>query len=240
MGKKKQLAILVLALLCIAGGGFYLFSSGFFAACTSPEAMRAYIDRSAPYAHLFFFLLQFLSVVLAPIPSNISAAAGGMLFGTWTAFWLTFSAVVVGSLSVFWLARTLGQNFADRIVSRRLSQKYQDVIRSKTSVFLLLAFLFPFFPDDILCILAGLTKITFRKFTVIVLLARPWGLLFASALGGASFSIPLWGMALIALAGGFLFVLGMKYGNRVEASILNRLHTHRNTKQSTQLPEHNL
>ncbi len=54
-------------------------------------------------------------------------------------------------------------------------------------MFLTLAFLFPFFPDDLLCILAGLSSLSFRCFAVIVLLARPWGLLFASALGGAAF-----------------------------------------------------
>ena len=62
-----------------------------------------------------------------------------------------------------------------------------------------------------------------RRFLIIVLLTRPWGLLFASALGGASFSIPWWGMALIGVGGLRLFILGMKYGDRVEESILHRL-----------------
>ncbi|MFR1803987.1 MAG: hypothetical protein ACLSWS_18395 [Faecalispora jeddahensis] len=54
----------------------------------------------------------------------------------------------------------------------------------------------------------------------IILCTRPWGLLFASALGDASFSIPAWGMALIGAAGLLLFLLGMKYGDRAEAAIL--------------------
>ena len=45
-------------------------------AVRSLEALRAYIAGFAPYSHLLFFLVQFLSVVLAPIPSNITAAAG--------------------------------------------------------------------------------------------------------------------------------------------------------------------
>ena len=109
------------------------------------------------------------------------------------------------------------------MVGERVSAKYLDVIHAKTDVFLVLAFLFPFFPDDLLCILAGLTSISLRRFFFIALLTRPWGLLFASALGGASFSIPVWGMALIGVAGAALFLLGMKYGDRVEASILRAL-----------------
>lgn len=174
-------------------------------------------------SHLCFFLVQFLSVVLAPIPSNITALVGGVMFGTWLSFFLTFAAVLLGSLLVFVLARNLGQSFVNRVVGERVSAKYLDVIHAKTDVFLVLAFLFPFFPDDLLCILAGLTSISLRRFFFIALLTRPWGLLFASALGGASFSIPVWGMALIGVAGAALFLLGMKYGDRVEASILRAL-----------------
>ena len=103
-----------------------------------------------------------------------------------------------------------------------MSEKYLDVIRRKRDVFLALAFLFPFFPDDVLCILAGLTDISFRRFAVLVLLTRPWGLLVSCAVGSSAVSI-LWGMALLGLAGLAVFLLSMKYGDRIEAAILEKL-----------------
>lgn len=227
MKNRQKLITLAAAVLLLGAGGWFLYSSGFFRAAGSLEGLRAYIDRFAPYSHLLFFLVQFLSVVLAPIPSNITAAAGGLLFGTWPAFVITFGAVAAGSLLVFWLARALGRDFADRVVSRKLSEKYQDVLRAKAPVFLVLAFLFPFFPDDVLCILAGLTKLSFGHFAAIVLLTRPWGLLFASALGGSTLSLPPWVMVPIGLVGAALFLLGMKYGDRLEASVLRRLRARR-------------
>lgn len=223
MNDRQKFLILVFTLLLLAGGGWFLYHSGFFQAARSLDGLRTYILRFAPYSHLLFFLVQFLSVVLAPIPSNITAAAGGLIFGTWPAFLLTFGAVFVGSLLVFWLARVLGRDFADRLVSRRLSEKYQSLLRIKGPVFLVLAFLFPFFPDDMLCILAGLTDLPFGRFTLIVLLTRPWGLLFASALGGASLALPPWTMVPIGLAGLALFLLGMKYGDKIEQTVLRRL-----------------
>ena len=219
--RRPLLALAVL--LFLLGGGYVLYRTGFFTAARTLSGLRDYISRSAPYSHLCFFLLQLMSVVLAPIPSNLVAAAGGMLFGARSAFPLTLGAVVSGSLLTFSLARALGREFADRLVSRRLSEKYQDLIRAKTTTFLVLAFLFPFFPDDMLCILAGLTSVSLRRFALIVLLARPWGLLFACALGGASLQIPLWAMLPMGLAGLGLFWLGLKYGDRVEEAILARL-----------------
>lgn len=225
MKKRQKLILLLLTLLLLIGGGWFLFRSGFFQAVHSLDTLRAYIVRFAPYSHLLFFLVQFLSVVLAPIPSNITAAAGGLLFGTWPAFLLTFGAVVIGSLLVFWLARVLGRDFADRLVSRKLSEKYQNVLRTKAPVFLTLAFLFPFFPDDMLCILAGLTGLSFRRFALIVLLARPWGLLFASALGGSTLDLSPWVMVPIGLVGLIIFLLGLKYGDKLEEHLLARLNT---------------
>lgn len=222
MNNQQKLLILTFTLLLLAGGGWFLYRSGFFQAVCSLDALRGYIDRFAPYSYLIFFLVQFLSVVLAPIPSNLTAAAGGVLFGTWPAFLLTFSAVVTGSFLVFWLARVLGRDFTDRFVGQKLSKKYQNVLRAKTPVFLALALLFPFFPDDILCILAGLTSLSFRRFALIVLLTRPWGLLFASALGGATLALPPWTMIPIGLAGLTFFLLGLKYGDRVEELLLRR------------------
>ena len=223
MDKSKRLLCVLLALALVCGGGLFLSRSGFFAACTSPQALQSYINNCAPYSHLAFFLIQFLSVVLAPIPSNISAAAGGVLFGTWTAFFITLLAVMLGSVLVFWLARTLGRGFSDRFVSRHLSEKYRQVIHAKTSAFLALAFLLPYFPDDVLCILAGLSAISFHRFAIIALLTRPWGLLFACALGGASLSVAPWVLVLIGLCGGALFVLGLRYAQRLELAILTWL-----------------
>ena len=84
------------------------------------------------------------------------------------------------------------------------------------------AFLFPFFPDDVLCILAGLTRIPAARFAVIALITRPWGLLFAAAVGSGGISLPVWGWALIAIGGVALFLLGLRYGDAIEERILKK------------------
>ena len=225
MDKQKRTAILLwgFTILLLAVIALLLWRTGFFQAIASEDTLAAYIQAFTPWSHLMYFAVQLFSVILAPIPSNITAAVGGLLFGTLPAFLLTWGAVVLGSLVVFALARSLGQRFVEGLVSRKVSEKYLDLVRRKRDVFLLLAFLFPFFPDDILCILAGLTDISWKRFLVLCLAARPWGLLVACAFGGSALDIPIWAMALIGLAGIAVFLLGMKYGDKLEQAILDRL-----------------
>ncbi|MDE6955974.1 MAG: VTT domain-containing protein [Oscillospiraceae bacterium] len=224
MERRPVKLLLWLLTLAILGGSVWaLYATGFFEAAGSQEKLGEYIARCAPWSHLAYFGIQLVSVVVAPIPSNLTAAAGAYLFGLWPSFLLTWGAVALGSAIVFGLARALGQQFAGQFVSEKLSGKYLDVIRRKRDVFLALAFLFPFFPDDILCILAGLTDISFKRFFLLAAIFRPWGLLAACMVGSATVSIPWWGMALLGGLGLAVFLLAMKYGDRLEDAVLKRL-----------------
>jgi len=136
---------------------------------------------------------------------------------------ITIAAVTLGSLTTFTLAKLLGREAVQRLLATKLDPKYMDLLQRKQDVFLWMAFLFPFFPDDMICILAGLTDISYPKFIAIVLLARPWGLLFASALGGSALSLPGWSIPILAILLAGLFYLGMKYGDRIEETIMNKL-----------------
>lgn len=223
MNERLKNCILWAAAILLLGGcvlGLYL--TGFFEAASSPESIKAYIEASAPWSHLVFFFLQLVSSIVAPIPSNITALAGAILFGTIPAFLLTWAAVILGSLIVFSLARALGQDVVGRFVGRKMSARYLDVIRRKRDTFLFLAFLFPFFPDDILCILAGLTEISWKRFLLLCLVARPWGLLVSCAVGGSALEFPLWAMIALGAAGVAVFVLAMIYGDRIEEKLVEK------------------
>ena len=224
MSEKFKTGLLWAVTVLLLGGcvlGLYL--SGFFAAASSTEGIRAYIERSAPWSHLVFFLLQLVSSIVAPIPSNVTALAGGLLFGAIPAFLLTFSAVVLGSLAVFFLARALGQRFVARFVGQKASARYLEIIRRKRDTFLFLAFLFPFFPDEILCILAGLTDIGWKRFLILCLIARPWGLLVSCAVGGSALDLPVWAMIALGILGAAVFVLALIYGDRIEGKLVKKL-----------------
>ena len=81
MKSHRRLLSLLAALLVIGGGVLFLWRTGFFDV-RSLNGMQRYIDRFSPYSQLVYFLVQLASVILAPIPSNLTAAAGALLFGS--------------------------------------------------------------------------------------------------------------------------------------------------------------
>ncbi len=224
MNPRLKQALLWLFTIALLGGCLYaLYTTGFFQTLHSKEAMEAYIASYSPWSHLMYFAIQLVSVIIAPIPSNITALVGSVMFGFLPAFLLTWGAVVLGSVMVFLLARVLGQKFVHQFVGEKVSGKYLEVIERKRDTFLFLAFLFPFFPDDLLCIMAGLTDLSWKRFLILCLVARPWGLLVACAVGSSALTIPPWAMALMGIAGLSVFLLAMRYGDKVEAAILQRM-----------------
>lgn len=222
--KNKRLArwaLIAVALLALAGAGYALVKSGLLEEINSVEDLRALIGRAGPMAGVAYFLLQMMTVIVAPIPSNVTMMAGALALGFWPAMILGVLAVICGSVIVFLAARALGRNAVQRFLDRGVMERYLPVIEEKQDMFLFLTMLFPFFPDDALCILAGLTTISLRRFVLIMAAARPWGLVFAALLGSGSIQMPVWGWVLLAVPMIAVFILAMRYSRQIEEKLFS-------------------
>lgn len=222
--KNKRLArwaLIAVALLALAGAGYALVKSGLLEEINSVEDLRALIGRAGPMAGVAYFLLQMMTVIIAPIPSNVTMMAGALALGFWPAMILGVLAVICGSVIVFLAARALGRNAVQRFLDRGVMERYLPVIEEKQDMFLFLTMLFPFFPDDALCILAGLTTISLRRFVLIMAAARPWGLVFAALLGSGSIQMPVWGWVPLAVPMIAVFILAMRYSRQIEEKLFS-------------------
>ena len=216
--KKVIRIILIIAAIAaaLAGGGYALWKTGVFERINSVEELREVISGAGAWAGIVYFFLQMMTVIVAPIPSNISMMAGALALGFWKAMILGVLAVVAGSIIVFLAARALGRNAIHRFLDKGVMEKYLPVIEEKQDMFLFLTMLFPFFPDDALCMLAGLTNISLGRFTAIMILGRPWGLIIAALLGSGSLSLPVWAWVILGAVGICIFYFALKYSSEIE------------------------
>lgn len=218
--KGLRAALLIAGLLAFVAAAVCLCRRGLPRRITSVREVRAMIDRAGPLAWLVFFLLQMMTVILAPIPSNVTMAAGALALGFARALVFGVLAILAGSMIVFLLARKLGRGAVQRLVDRGVLDKYLPLIEEKEDMFLFLTLLFPFFPDDTICILAGLTSIPTARFALIMVVSRPWGLVFAALVGSGMIALPAWGWAALAAVMAVVFALGLKYSRPIEDALL--------------------
>ena len=217
-GKREHARKTVWFSLCVlmACAVLALHRSGIFKTLSSLEDLRRMIDAAGPMAGVVYFVLQMLTVIVAPIPSNVTMLAGALALGFLKALVLGVLAVILGSVLIFLAARRLGQKSVRRLLDRGVMEKYLPVIQEKQEMFLFLTMLFPFFPDDVICILAGLTQMPLARFVLIMVLARPWGLVFAALLGGGVIHLPIWGWIILVLLLAAVFCLALRYSVQIE------------------------
>lgn len=136
------------------------------------DELVAAMNSLGVWAPFFYIQLQVLQTVVAPIPGQIVGGVGGFLFGNWGILWTTIGSII-GFWLVFVIARKFGRPLLEKIFKKPAVEKFDFIINSKSAALIIFAiFLLPGFPDDIVCYIAGLTKLSLKKLMVISILGR--------------------------------------------------------------------
>lgn len=150
--------------------------------------LRAYVDSLGWFAPLLPILLHFMQILVPFIPGGLVLTAVVIIFGPQNGFIINFIGVICGSTISFALARYFGREFVRRRIKSEIWQKYfrwLDNEKLFRRMFLLLILL-PFAPDDALCMLAGIAKITTRDFLITLIFGKiPVLLLYSLGMMGA-------------------------------------------------------
>lgn len=140
----------------------------------SSEALKSFLNRFGIFADLIFILIQIIQVVVPIIPGAIGCLAGVIIFGPIKGFIYNYIGICIGSLIAFLLARRYGMGFVEKISNPKLIQKYGSWLTSKKfDKWFAIAIFSPLAPDDFLCYLAGITNISVKKFSIIILAGKP-------------------------------------------------------------------
>lgn len=164
------LALCFLSVLSV--GLFLIIDLGFIDKIDSVNDVRAYISSFGGYSFLLYVVLQFLQVAVFPIPSVITIGAGVLLFGPLKAAILSVVGIISGSLFAFFIGRKLGVKAVKWLIGANNLEKGLKFVEGKNEILLIIMFLFPFFPDDVLCFAAGLTKVKASFFTGMIFIVR--------------------------------------------------------------------
>lgn len=125
------------------------------------------IKQLGLFGPFVFMIVQIIQVVIPIIPGPVACGLGVMLFGPWFGFIFNYIGSVLGAIIAFLLAKHYGEPFVLKYTSPTIYKKY--LATNKFYWFFGFALIVPGFPDDLLCMIAGVTPLSFKNYLQILL-----------------------------------------------------------------------
>ncbi|MBQ8416531.1 MAG: TVP38/TMEM64 family protein [Clostridia bacterium] len=172
---KQSIKKLILSCLVIGAllGALYLVMYLLGWTDLSQEELQALITSQGAVAPLVFILISFLQVTFVPIPGAVTILAGNYVFGAGQSFLYSYIGMLLGAMFAFALGKWIGRPFVNWIAGG--SDKVDEwlaKLKGRENVLLFFMFLLPFFPDDILCSVAGILPIGWIGFLIMQIITR--------------------------------------------------------------------
>ena len=179
------------------------------------EMVTASMEHLGIWGPIVLCVLFVLQVFLAFIPGQALMVACGYLYGFWGGFLLSWLSLVVGGEAAFVLARYRGRSFAEKWIAPSVLSRWDKSSEGQGVGFFALSLVMPLVPNDAMCYVAGLGKISHRRFSTANLLGRGLACIITSWIGAFGMHIPLYvWLMVIALVALFIgWIVYKKGGN---------------------------
>lgn len=225
---------LVVGLILVGSVGVVLLWEPLFPTLVADRGrVQSWVEGFGAWGPAIIFGLEVAQVLLSPLPGQAIEAASGYLFGPWLGLLYAFAGLVVGSLVAFWLARRLGRPLAVRLAGRHAVARLDALAERGGNLFFFLIWLFPFVPDDLACLAAGLTPMPMGRFLALMIAGRLPGFVFSVWVGANLASIgPAWRLVLF-LALALVAVVVWRKGEAIQQAVLQLIQRLSDTGPST-------
>ncbi len=179
--KKKAIIAIIFISLFILFALFVGFSLVRFFSNVSQS--KEFILGFGVYAPIIFIGLQLTQIMLAIIPATPLILVSGYIFGSYLGSLYSLIGITIGSFFTFYLAKKLGRPFVETIVHKKHINKFDNIEETNLTMTLFILFLLPAIPNDVFCYVAGLTKLSYKKYFLALAFGRYPMVIFLSFLG---------------------------------------------------------
>ncbi|QUE87028.1 TVP38/TMEM64 family protein [Exiguobacterium alkaliphilum] len=143
------------------------------------------LERYDDQAALVFAAFSFLQPIALPVPEAVSVPIGSVALGPLRAALIGSVATTLGILVMYGLAR-FGRERVMRLLDADKLATYDRYVDKYGLGVLLVLFVIPILPDEVICLAAGFSRVPFGRFVLIAASAKlvtSFGLAYSVTLG---------------------------------------------------------
>lgn len=193
----------------------------------SPGGVDTVIERirdAEAFGVLILLALQFIQVVVAFIPGEVTQMAAGMLYGPLWGSILILIGCAISSAFVYLIVHKLGAPFVKDLVPAKFLAKFEEFERTgRLSIIVFILFLIPGLPKDTFTYLVPLTDMKVKPFVLITTIARAPGVILSAYAASGLIDGNIWTSVIIFGVLILLAIVALIFSNRI-MDFLSRHH----------------
>ena len=121
---------------------------------------------------LSYFITCFLQPIILPIPEPVTIMAGSATFGPLIGAIVGFFGTMAGIVVMFSITKYVGVNIASKMVDKKKLEKFNNYIEKNDTIIIVMLFILPILPDEVICIGSGIAKVNRFKFLIIAMISK--------------------------------------------------------------------
>lgn len=147
--------------------------------------IKPLVESAGWFGYIIYIILQVVITTLlcfVPATTFTFTLLSTSIFGTLTGLILSVIGCWLSSMTMFLVGRYGGTKLVDWLIGKDARIKAQQMVSDRATVLVPVMLACPFFPDDAICMVSGMTKMNFWYFAVMALFTRSIGVV-ATGLG---------------------------------------------------------
>lgn len=139
------------------------------------------VRKAGPIGVLMLLAMQFLQIVVAFIPGEITQVAAGMLYGPWLGAAIILVGCAISSAFVYVIVNKLGAPFVRAMVPAKYLEKFDRLERTgKLNIIVFILFLIPGLPKGVFTYIVPLTGMRMKTFLLLTTVGRIPGIVVST------------------------------------------------------------
>lgn len=142
------------------------------------EWIKAAIASVGWFGYILYILIQIIittAFCFAPGTTFMFGCIAGLIFTLPVGLILSIIGCWISSMIMFLIGRYGGEKLIDWLVGKEDRIKAQNLVSDRATVLVPVMLACPFFPDDAICMVSGMTKMNFWYFAIMSLFTRSIG-----------------------------------------------------------------